>query len=175
MKNINEIMLHPIRMRIIQELARREATTTNEICEKISDVPRTTLYRHIKILIDNNIAEVISKEKIRGTFERTIALNIPQVTKHNTVENAAENAFGFLMSNYGKFHSYFNGENPDPGKDKIFLNNTVMMMNDSEYDQFLGELQKLMLKYDFDSEEDRKPRDISIISAPVDENGGGTR
>ena len=170
MKNINEIMLNPVRMRIIQELSTRQTATANELCEKISDVPRTTMYRHIKILIDNKIVLVISEEKVRGTVERTITLNIPEITKHNTVENAAENAFGFLMSNYGKFHRYFNGGDPDPGKDKIFLNNTVLMMNDSEFDQFLEDLRKLLLKYNFESEEDRKPRDISIISAPVEKN-----
>ena len=170
MKNINEIMLNPVRMRIIQALSTRQTATANELREKISDVPRTTMYRHIKILVDNKIVLVISEEKVRGTFERTIALNIPEITKQNTVENVAENAFGFLMSNYGKFHRYFNGGYPDPGKDKIFLNNTVLMMNDSEFDQFLDDLRKLLLKYNFESEEDRKPRDLSIISAPVEKN-----
>lgn len=170
MKNINEIMLNPVRMRIIQELSIRQTATANELCEKISDVPRTTMYRHIKILIDNKIVLIISEEKVRGTVERTIALNVPEITKQNTVENAAENTFGFLMSNYGKFHRYFNGGDPDPGKDKIFLNNTVLMMNDSEFDQFLDDLRKLLLKYNFESEEERKPRDLSIISAPVEKN-----
>lgn len=168
MENINKVMLNPVRMRIIQVLSTRQTATANEICEKISDIPRTTVYRHIKILIDNGIVSVISEEKVRGTFERTIALNIQEITKQNSVENAAENAFGFLMTNYGKFHKYFCGENPDPGKDKIFLNNTVLMMNDSEFDQFLEDLRKLLLRYNFETEEDRKPRDLSIISAPVE-------
>ncbi|WP_422486554.1 helix-turn-helix domain-containing protein [Gudongella sp. DL1XJH-153] len=169
MKNINEILLNPVRMRIIQELSTRDSATANELCEKISDVPRTTMYRHIKILIENKILSVISEEKVRGSLERTIALNIPEITKHNTVENAAENALGFLLSNYTKFHRYFNAENPDPGKDMIFLNNTVLMMNDPEFEQFLNELRQLLLKYSFDVGEDRKTRDISIISAPVED------
>ncbi len=169
MKNINEILLNPIRMRIIQELSTRETATANELCEKINDVPRTTMYRHIKILIENKILSVISEEKVRGSLERTIALNIPEITKHNTVENAAENALGFLLSNYTKFHRYFNGKNPDPGKDKIFLNNTVLMMNDSEFERFTGELRELLIKYSFEMDEDRKARDISIISAPVED------
>lgn len=63
MKNINEIMLNPIRMRIIQELSHGQSITATELCERISDVPRTTLYRHIKILIDNNILSVVSEKK----------------------------------------------------------------------------------------------------------------
>ena len=170
MKNINEIILNPIRMRIIQELSARQSITATELCEKISDVPRTTMYRHINILIEYNILSVLSEKKVRGSLERTIALNISEITKHNTIENGAQNAFGFLMSNYAKFHNYFSGENPDPGKDIIFLNDTVMMMSDTEFYQFLAELRELILKYKFESADGRKTRDISIISSPVEEN-----
>ncbi|WP_066500153.1 helix-turn-helix domain-containing protein [Abyssisolibacter fermentans] len=166
MKNINEIMLNPIRMRIIQELASNQSITATELCKKISNVPRTTMYRHINILIDNDILSVVSEKKIRGSLERTLALNIPNVTKHNTIENADQNAFGFLMCNYAKFHNYFSDKNSDPAKDKIFLNNTVLMMNDTEFDQFLAEIREILVKYSFESAEGRKVRDISIISSP---------
>lgn len=168
MKNINEIILNPIRMRIIQELSTGQTITANELCERISDVPRTTMYRHINILIENSILTVVSEKKVRGSLERTIALNIPEILKHNTLENADQNAFGFLMSSYAKFHKYFNGENPDPAKDRIFLNNTVMMMSDTEFGMFMEDLRQLLLKYSFETAETRKARDISIISAPVE-------
>lgn len=170
MKNINEIILNPVRMRVIQELSTMQNITSNELCERISDVPRTTMYRHINILIENNILSVVSEKKIRGSLERTIALNIPEILKHNTIENGAQNAFGFLMSHYAKFHKYFNGENPDPAKDKIFLNNTVLMMSDPEFGQFMEDLHQLLLRYSFEAAETRKARDISIISSPVEKD-----
>ena len=173
MKNMNEIMLNPIRMRIIQELASGQSITATELCEKISDVPRTTIYRHINILIDNNILSVVSEKKIRGSLERTLALNIGEISKNNTLENASQNAFGFLMNRYGRFHNYFSGKNPDPTKDKIFLNNSVLMMDDNEFDQFLSELRWLIIKYNFEVANGRKARDISIISLPVEENKKG--
>lgn len=169
MKNINNVIMNPIRMRIIQILANNKSLTASEICEKVSDVPRTTLYRHIKILIDNDILTVISEQKIRGSLERTLALNIGEITKHNTIENATQNAFSFLMDKFVRFQKYFIRKKPDPGKDKIFLNNTVMMMTDEEFDQFLLELRELLVKYSFEYAQDRKVRDISIISAPEEE------
>lgn len=166
MKSINEIMLNPIRMRIIQELTSVESITAAELCEKISDVPRTTMYRHISMLIDHDILAVVSERRIRGSLERTIALNVPEITKHNTIENATQNAYGFLMCNYAKFHKYFSSENPDSGKDKLFLNNTILMTTDDEFDQFLLELTELLKKYTMKYSKGRKTRDISIISAP---------
>ena len=161
-------MLNSIRMRILQELAVRQSMTATELCENISDVPRTTIYRHINVLLDNSILSVVSEKKIRGSLERTLALNIGEIKKHNTLENASQNALAFLMNRYTRFHSYFSGESPDPAKDKIFLNNTVLMMDDNEFDQFLLELRELLTKYSFETANGRKARDISIISSPVE-------
>lgn len=167
MKDINEVMLNPIRMKIIQELATRQSMTATELCERISDVPRTTMYRHINILLDNNILFVVSEKKIRGSLERTIALNIGEISKNKTLENASQNALGFLMNRYARLHNYFSGENPDPAKDKIFLNNSILMMDDNEFDQFLSELRGLIIKYSFEVAKERKARDISVISVPT--------
>ena len=166
MKNINDIMLNPVRMRIIQTLALRQTMTTTEICEKISDIPRTTLYRHIKILLDNDILLVTSEQKIRGSLERTLALNTNEITKHNTLEHATQNAFAFLMKKYILFQKYFSNENPDPAKDKVFMNTTLLMTTDDEFDEFLSDLRGLLTKYTHEFSEGRKARDISIISAP---------
>jgi len=167
-KDINEVMLNPVRMRIIQELSTRRSITATELCEEIGDVPRTTMYRHINILLDNNILSVVSEKKIRGSLERTLSLNIGEISKHNTLENASQNALGFLMNRYARFHNYFNRENPNTAKDKIFLNSTVLMMDDNEFDQFLSELRGLLIKYNFEVADGRKARDISVISAPTE-------
>lgn len=167
-KDIYDVMMNSIRMRIIQAAAAKKSMSATEICDKINDVPRTTLYRHINILLDANVLRVIEEKKIRGSVERILALNIDEIAKHNTIENAPQQAFGFLMNTYSKFEKYFNKENFTPANTKIFFNNTVMMMDDQEFDKFLSELQALLLKYHFDAAPGRKPRDISIISAPVE-------
>jgi len=42
MKNIDDIMLNPVRMIIIQELSAGQSIAAIELCERMSDVPRTT-------------------------------------------------------------------------------------------------------------------------------------
>jgi hypothetical protein len=39
-------------------------------------------------------------------------------------------------------------------------------MDDGEFDGFLSEMQDLFIKYHYDTAEGRKPRNITIISAP---------
>ncbi len=168
MKDINEILLNPVRIRIIQELAARQNVTASELCAVISDVPRTTMYRHISVLLDSGIVSVVAEKKIRGSLERTLALNVGEITKHNTLENASRNALAFLLNRYARLHAYFSQAGADPGKDKIFLNTTVMMLDDAEFDAFLTELRDLLLKFSFKAGEGRRARDISVISCPAD-------
>ena len=168
MTDINEVLLNPVRMRIIQQLGPNAAMTAGELSVELFDVPRTTLYRHINILLENDIITVVSERKVRGSLERTFALNVEEIKRHNTLENAVQNFLSLLMNRYTRFHNYFNGENPEPEKDHIFCKNYVMMMNDKEFDLFLDELHDLFLKYSLKTALGRKARDIMIISTPVE-------
>jgi DNA-binding transcriptional ArsR family regulator len=170
MKDAMELILNPIRIRIIQVLSTNETITASELCEKMKDVPRTTLYRHISILLENNILMVVSEKKIRGSLERTLALNTAAISEINTMENAPQNVLGFLMNKYARFKNYWDSESADPAKDRLFLSNSVVMLNDQEYDQFLSELWGLIQKYNYEFAEGRKARDISMISLPIDIN-----
>lgn len=168
MKNINEILLHPIRMRVLQQFSKSQTRTATEICQALEDIPRTTVYRHINTLITAELLTVVSEKKIRGSYERTLAINIDTYSKHNTRENADQNAFNFLMTQYGKYHRYFEEEASDPSKDRIFLSNVTLMMTDEEYDTFLTKLQALLMEYNLDFKEGRRARDVSFLSAPTE-------
>lgn len=167
MKDLNQVLLNPIRMRIVQYLATHESVTVGELVSIMTDVPRTTLYRHINTLAGSNILTVVGENRIRGTVEKVYALNILTLSSENTLQNATRNAFGFLMKIYADFEKYFSNANANPGKDRVFLNNTVLLMSDEEYDDFLNELKNLMVKHMKEEPSiKRKARSFSIISAP---------
>lgn len=155
-------------MRIIQHLSTLKTITAGELVTFMPDVPRTTLYRHINTLQKANILMVAKENRVRGTVEKVYALNIEMLTNENSIENATRNAFGFLMKLYADFEQYFKSKDVDPSRDKLFLNNTVLLLSDNEYDNFLGELQNLMLKHISNQPSpDRKARSLSLISAPT--------
>jgi DNA-binding transcriptional ArsR family regulator len=164
-----DIMLNPLRMRIIQALASGGNMTTAEICTQVNDVPRTTVYRHIKVLLDHDVLKIVSEEKIRGSLERTLSINVDTFRRNNTLENASKHAFSFLMAKYEAFHRYITSDRANPERDKVFLNNSILMATDKEYDQFLSDLRDLIIKYSPSYAEGRKPRDFSILSIPVKE------
>jgi len=177
-KDIYDVLLNPIRMRIMQTLILngRESITANEICNLLSDIPRTTLYRHINVLIEADILHIAAERKIRGSVERTLSLNVGELEKLREVEDAPTQAFRFLMMTYAKFETYFKDK---PRKSfasaegTFFLRNAVMMLSDEEFQNFLADTQAVLEAYIFEGpSEGRKLRDISIISAPPEETSG---
>lgn len=69
-----DLLLHPIRFRITRQLLGRELTTA-ELKRDLPDVPPTTLYRHVAALIDAGYVSVVRERQVRGTTERTLALD----------------------------------------------------------------------------------------------------
>ncbi len=64
-----DLILHPIRMRIITELMRAEMSP-QQIAKQLPDIPQATLYRHINTLAESDILEIVSETPIRGTVEK---------------------------------------------------------------------------------------------------------
>ncbi len=64
------LILHPVRLRIIQTLVRRERNTQH-IAEALPDVPVSSLYRHIRLLLESGYIEIASTRSVNGIEERT--------------------------------------------------------------------------------------------------------
>ena len=52
--NVIEVVMNPVRQRIIQFLMIHEKGTVKEMKNNLSDVPTPSLYRHVKILAEDS-------------------------------------------------------------------------------------------------------------------------
>ena len=68
-----DLILHPIRMRVILATANR-VLTAQQLADLLPYVPQTTLYRHINLLIEGGVLVVVRESKVRGTLERELTL-----------------------------------------------------------------------------------------------------
>ena len=66
-------ILHVIRARILLSLGDRQLTP-RELASDLGDVPLGTLYRHINVLLESGIIEVVGERRVHGTVERTFAI-----------------------------------------------------------------------------------------------------
>lgn len=69
-----ELLLHPVRLRIVQAMLGRAELTTKELANRMPDVAPATLYRHVGSLVDGGVLEVVSERRVRGSTERALRL-----------------------------------------------------------------------------------------------------
>lgn len=74
MEKLIDLVLHPIRMRIIVALAGREMTA-QQLAETLGDVPPATLYRHLNRLTRAGVLALSAERRVRGTIEKVYTLS----------------------------------------------------------------------------------------------------
>ena len=75
-----------------------------------------------------------------------------------------------LLSICAAFAKYFSGGNADPERDMLLFTNCTLLLTDGEFSDFLSEINEVALKYmKVEAKADSKTRQITLISAPVNE------
>jgi hypothetical protein len=73
-----DLILHPVRPRVLQAFLGRGQLTTADLRDQLPDVPTATLYRQFATLVRAGILKVVQERGVRGAVERTYALDLPR-------------------------------------------------------------------------------------------------
>ena len=164
-----EACMNSTRQRIIQVIMIKKEATSAEIGEELQDIPRASLYRHIKVLLDEKIITVVKEEFKRGSVEKTYAI-APQMPYDNTNEEYNSLIQSALMGLQGDFYRYFNGDNPDPQRDLLTVGSASLMMSDEEMMEFIKAYGNLLQKYMSNKPvEGRKVRKVTLVISPKEQ------
>jgi hypothetical protein len=71
-----DLLLHPLRLRIVQAFLGDRQLTTGELLAEMDGVPAATLYRQVATLAKAGVLVVVGERPVRGTVERTYALSV---------------------------------------------------------------------------------------------------
>lgn len=158
--------MNSTRQRIIQVIMINKEATSAEIGEELQDIPRASLYRHIKVLLDAGIITVVKEQVKRGSVEKTYAI-APQMPYGDTNEEYNSLIQSALMGLQGEFHRYFGGENPDPQRDLLTVGSASLMMSDEEMMEFIKAYGDLIQRYmPNKAAEGRKVRKVTLVISP---------
>ncbi|MGN0346836.1 MAG: helix-turn-helix domain-containing protein [Lachnospiraceae bacterium] len=167
-KDYMEACMNSTRQRIIQVIMIKKEATATEIGEELPDIPRASLYRHLKILLEAEILVVAKEIFKRGSVEKTYAL-VEKAPYGNTNEDYNSLIQSALMGLQGEFYRYFHGGNPDPQRDLLTVASASLVLSDEEMMEFLSAYGELVQKYMQNKpRKGRKVRKISFISSPND-------
>ena len=167
-KDFMKIIMNPIRQRIVQYLIIHGQGTTKEIGAELSDIPPASLYRHVKVLFDNNCIEIADEKKIRGTIERTWKLAQNPIAPVSPEDIATLFRSG-LLSLLGSFENYFLSEDADPQRDLLSLTTSTIMLTDEEFMDMIQKIGNIFNEVIYNQPGDgRKPRRLTFISSPCE-------
>jgi DNA-binding transcriptional ArsR family regulator len=122
------VILHPIRIRVVQALAGAELTPL-QVAEQLVDVPQASLYRHIARLTEAGIIRVVSQRRVRGTTEHVYTLA--------EAGNDQLQAFTtFLATLLGDFNRYAGGDAGTDG-DAVGYQQVELNLDDAEFEVLL--------------------------------------
>ncbi|MFJ7983386.1 transcriptional regulator [Lysinibacillus xylanilyticus] len=179
MRNKAEVLMHPVRMKILQALMhdKEEGLSTLEMISIIKDVPQATLYRHIQILMDENIIKIVKERKVRSVTEKFYALNegAAKLSQEDWIQLTIKQKLNYvsyyqlaLLSQYQNYlHSLDEEERLADLATFSFIDLTL---TNDQFMSFEKELNDLMTKYynmaDSSKETETKTIAINIIPKP---------
>lgn len=82
----SDLILHPVRFRIMR-LLHRQPSTTQELAEQLPDVAKSSLYRHLKLLLEATAVSVASVRLVNGIQEKVYQLEQMALLDANDMAN----------------------------------------------------------------------------------------
>jgi len=141
-----DLLLHPVRLRIVQAFLGDRALTTTQLRAELPDVPAGSLYRHVARLVDGGVLAVVSERRVRGALERTYVLRTaaahlgPDEVAKMTPDEHRQAFLAFVAGLIGDADRYLARGNIDPVRDGASYNLAAMWLDDAEFAGFVREL-----------------------------------
>ncbi|NLV59733.1 MAG: helix-turn-helix domain-containing protein [Clostridiales bacterium] len=165
-----KIVMNPVRQRILQYLIIHGQGSTGDMKQELMDIPPASLYRHVKLLLEGGLIEVVKEERIRGTLEKTYRLTQNPGSDEGINQDIGAMFQAGLVSLMTVFSKYFAVEGNDPQKDMLSFSTSTLLMTDEEFLEFLKKLSVLFGEaINNMPRSGRKPRRLTLISSPNEE------
>ncbi|MEE2030902.1 helix-turn-helix domain-containing protein [Rhodococcus chondri] len=169
---IADVVLHPVRLRIVQQLGGRQLTTA-ELRKALPHVTQATLYRHVAALIDAEIVTVVDERRVRGTIERTLALGERMAhVGHDDLDAMSDaelrSAFlTFLSTLSESFDKFLESEDRNL-RNYLGFGTTPLYVTTDDLAEIQTKLAELLAPYQTDAGDDRTRVDLTtaVIPAP---------
>ncbi len=145
-----DLLLHPVRLRIVQAFLGDRALTTAGLQAELSDVPPTTLYRQVARLVSAGVLAVVAERRVRGTVERTYVLRLSAATVRldelgaMTAEDHRQAFLAYVAGLIGDFDRYLARGDIDLLRDQVAYRLAAMWLDDAEFAELRRELVRVL-------------------------------
>jgi hypothetical protein len=168
-----DVILHPVRMRIIQYLINQKLTA-QQLKELLPDIPQASLYRNLKKLLVTEVIHIVDEIPNRGTIEKVYSIHNPSkasidpedLNKLSSDEHLSL-FIKFMANLMGEYERYLNQEHIDLIADGVSYRQASMYLSEEEHSQFRKELVAVYSKViTNEPKKGRRRRTIATIIIP---------
>ena len=174
-----DVILHPIRLRILLAMAGMESATAGELASFLSDIPPATLYRHLNALHRAGILRVADERRVRGATERRFTVGAgqasigPEDLARATPDDHVRWFAMFLAGLLDTFGRYVRRGKPDLVRDMVAYREAVIQLSDAETIEMSRALSQALMPFlTLAPSPERTPRVLATVLIPVEPKSG---
>ncbi|SEL02281.1 hypothetical protein SAMN04515665_107122 [Blastococcus sp. DSM 46786] len=112
-------------------------------------MPVASLYRHVGVLADAGVLQVVGERKVRGAAERSYRLvleaaNVPADLAALSAEDHRRAFTAFVASLLADFDRYLGRGEPDLARDGVGYRQVGLWVTDEEFGELLADLRTVL-------------------------------
>ena len=170
MEKLLKVLTDPVSNRIIQMIRVRKTMTISDILAENTQVPRATVYRKIDKMLDVGAIYVADTNKVRGQTENVYSIKEMYISNPKSNEDSMRIVTVSLMQIIDLYDRYFNGDDADVNRDKLFMLNYAIALSDIDFSDMMNEIFAVVDKYQHKQKsENTRLRNLYLLSAPEGE------
>jgi hypothetical protein len=145
-----DLLLHPVRLRILQAFLGDRALTTSQLSAELSDVPPASLYRHVARLVSAGVLQVVAERRVRGALERTYVLRLAAARvgldeiSAMSPEDHRQMFRAFTAGLLADFDRYLQRDRVDLVRDGVSFGIEGFWLDDTEFRELMLDLYKVL-------------------------------
>lgn len=169
-----ELLLHPVRLRIVKAFLGERSLTTGQLSELLPDVSAATLYRQVAKLADAGVLLVAGERKVRAVTERTYRLNAraasvgPDEAARLSPDQHRQAFTTFAAGLLDDFDRYLDRTDADPAADLIGYRQAALYLSDEELLELITEINQAVSRRLSLPSQGRRRRLLTTILLPAD-------
>lgn len=177
--NRADLILHPVRLRIIQAFASDLGTrrlTPQQVAAILPDLPQASLYRHIERLFRGGILAVAGERRVRGAVERTYVLVAGGATlsPDEMAEATRDEHLGyfttFAAGLIAQFERYLQRPEVDLVADGVGYRQVVLNLSDEEVQEMAAAVNAALARFvQGGPRRGRRRRVLATVLLPLDD------
>lgn len=141
-----DLLLHPVRLRVVHALSGGRELTTGELCARMPGVSKVTVYRHVALLTEAGFLEVAGEHRVRGAVERRYRLRKDRPSIDGDAAAAMsldDHRRGFAAAMavlIAEFNAYLDRDGANPADDSVSYRQGTLWLSPDELTELLGKL-----------------------------------